>query len=361
MEEIATAVVSTENPAADEQRLDEDSNAETCPDYFVRSRSLLRKSPLVQAVPVIGLTRAGCVLYVASTTIGSLTDPTSSDVMLMIVNVTFLLLNIAMALIIRELQHILRPEGELDTLGIGTTKIRASALSSLENQRRFLRTLECMLILAGAWCVMQGVSNMVEAAIEQSPIHNFALAIGPIGLFMLLEGTLFVEFVFVLQVAAALASDAVFEVVHAIRNTSPEDTVQWDTNVVKPALALADGAVGLLSVGFSRGLALSYAGLWAMAVGAFAEMLYFKDGWEMGMLLCALLMLILLVMPMIMSRAVAAVSSSCDDLLTSINRRRVQSLEHGPRLYQLELALNQLNQGGGLGFVITKGFVRTPT
>ena len=57
-------------------------------------------------------------------------------------------------------------------------------------------------------------------------------------------------------------------------------------------------------------------------------------------------------MPLLMSSAVAAVSTSCDDLSSMINERRIEDLDMGPRLFQLELALKNLNNGQGLGFVV---------
>ena len=57
-------------------------------------------------------------------------------------------------------------------------------------------------------------------------------------------------------------------------------------------------------------------------------------------------------MPLVMSSAVAAVSTSCDDLSSMINERRIEDLDMGPRLFQLELALKNLNHGQGLGFVV---------
>eukprot|EP01052_Picozoa_sp_SAG31_P015329 SAG31_NODE_982_length_10556_cov_18.203883_9_plen_338_part_00 len=59
-----------------------------------------------------------------------------------------------------------------------------------------------------------------------------------------------------------------------------------------------------------------------------------------------------LYLPMAMSRGVADVSTSCDDLSDSINKRRIEDLNRGVRLMQLELALNNTNARQGLGFVI---------
>jgi hypothetical protein len=89
----------------------------------------------------------------------------------------------------------------------------------------------------------------------------------PMGAFFLIEVPLFADFVLSLQVAAALATDSVLEVVHAVLSTPPTDEEAWETKVVKPTLGLPLGAVGQLSQGWGRGLALAYGGLWTMSVG----------------------------------------------------------------------------------------------
>ena len=71
--------------------------------------------------------------------------------------------------------------------------------------------------------------------------------------------------------------------------------------------------------------------------------------WPPGALIFSAALLGCLLMPLIMSAAVADVSTSCDDLLSSINERRIEDLERGPQLFQLETALKNLNNGQGLG------------
>ena len=51
------------------------------------------------------------------------------------------------------------------------------------------------------------------------------------------------------------------EVVHAVKNTDPKDNEAWEKDVVRPALGLVNGSVGLLSSGWSTALALAFFGL----------------------------------------------------------------------------------------------------
>ena len=167
----------------------------------------------------------------------------------------------------------------------------------------------------------------------------------PLGLFFLIEATLFLEFALTLQVAAALASDTVIEIVHAARDVSPEDVEEWTTRVVGPALGLNNGAVGLLADGWSSAIGLSYFGLWSMGLGVFAMQLYYAMILPFMVPVISFVFLMVLAMPIMMSSAVAAVSTSCDDLRMILNERRVEDLSHGPSIMQLEIALNNLNQG----------------
>jgi hypothetical protein len=162
---------------------------------------------------------------------------------------------------------------------------------------------------------------------------------------------LFFEFALSLQVAAALASDAVLEVVHSVHLVSPSDTEAWEAKVVGPSLVLDSGAVGQLSRGWGYGLALSYVGLWTMGIGMFAvfsmSMANLMSGPNGGRAFGAFISLVgtLLIvgLPLVMSGAVADVSTSCDDLGTAINQRRIEDLDRSPRLRALELALQNLN------------------
>ena len=71
--------------------------------------------------------------------------------------------------------------------------------------------------------------------------------------------------------------------------------------------------------------------------------------WPTGSFILSVALLGCLIMPLLISAAVADVSTSCDDLLSSINERRIEDLERGPLLFQLETALKNLNNGQGLG------------
>jgi hypothetical protein len=165
------------------------------------------------------------------------------------------------------------------------------------------------------------------------------------------------EFNLTLQVAAELTADATLELVTAIKSISPADTEAWEKQIEGPVLALADGPVAVLSRGWSRGLGLSYFGFWTISLAAFAGfsqllaqvMSAATPMRVVGILLMLLLTVALVTLPLIMSGAVAEVSTCCDDISNAINARRIEDLDRSPRLLALELALKNLNSNQGLG------------
>ena len=169
------------------------------------------------------------------------------------------------------------------------------------------------------------------------------------GLFLIVVAPLVCEFALALQVGAVLASDAVTECVHSVQHTNPSD-VSCKKKVDDPVLALPSGAVGNLSSAFSRGLTLVYIGCWTMTMGGFA--LLIKHGAGEAAMWFTPMYAPFLFFPMVMSTAVAEVSSSCDDLTNEINRKRIGDLDESPKILALELALNNLNTHQGLGFTI---------
>ena len=352
--------------ASEAARLAEDSNAIVVPDWFVRSRGLVchpktgEPTRLVRALPWMGVLRMFMMSVRASEGIDSLTSPSATDVFYMVTIGTFWLLTAAFTMTAFELSAVLRKGGELEMLGLGETKISASAFASLNRQYMFLRFVQLVTVGNGFGWMGGGLGSIGKSLFIRHPhdpweaVTAWGVSIFPMGHFFLFEASLFVELVLTLQVAAALSADGVLEVVHGVRKTDPKETEAWEKDVVRPALALVNGHVGLLSNGWSRALALSFFGLWSMAIGVFSLMLYLlhKHGDAFGIVVLSPALLGCLIMPLVMSSAVAAVSTSCDDLASMINERRIEDLDVGPRLFQLEIALKNLNNGQGLGFVV---------
>jgi hypothetical protein len=238
--------------------------------------------------------------------------------------------------------------------------ISERALRRLVRQWWITRALQALSFFVGLIFVLIAIQKMLAHFIHGDAESFSVIMIMPMGLSMLTIAPLFGEFALSLQVAAALTSDAVLEVVNAVNAVSPNETEVWEARVVTPALALANGAVGLLSKGWGRGLALAYVGWWGMAVGFFGmfvrtmmSLIGAVRSWSVIQNVGTLsFVLIALGLPLLMSRAVAAVSTSCDEMGNAINQRRIEDLDRSPRLLALELALENLNERQGLGFVV---------
>jgi hypothetical protein len=179
---------------------------------------------------------------------------------------------------------------------------------------------------------------------------------------VLTVGTFILDFLFSLQVSAALVADAVEDVVEAALSVSPDDEEEWEAKVVQPALALPHGAMGALSDGWSRGLSIVFVGCWSLSIAVFGAALSVANGSARlgdnptaGVLQVAGIIVIdvmILFLPLHMSRCVAQVSSSCDELMNTLNDRRLDNLGDSMRLLALELALKNLHNEQGLGFTI---------
>jgi hypothetical protein len=372
--DIAGEIFGGHNPLTNEEksadRLHEDTNAVVCPDYFVRARGLLGAtdgvgSTLLGALRCVGPAAVAFFLAALPTIINDPANLSGLEVYLLVIFFTASPFILALTKVTQELFAVLRPDGELARLGLGDTKVSVSALATLEKQRKLTRLVQAFSVGVGTlFAAPSGIFMIVmamgmgRATIAQGATISTTLLLAAV--FLVVTVPLACEFALSLQVAAALTSDSVLEVVHAVNSVSPVDDTQWNGRVVQPSLELANGPVALLSRGWGGGLALLYIGLWSLSLGlvfSFSQQLvmisaYFSPFRFNGLLLTTAAVLLLLGMPMAISVAVAQVSTSCDDLGDSINQRRIEDLDRSPRLLALELALQNLNNRQGLGFLV---------
>jgi hypothetical protein len=191
---------------------------------------------------------------------------------------------VALTLIVEQLRMLLRRDGgELVALGVGAVLVRESVLASLTAQQKWLRCFSrglqgiCIAIIIA---VSISIAVMSADSLERGLVGLQWMGMGPpIGAVYLVIGPLFFEFVLslqvdeshtvipshpalfycevystreflhamagiararntkttlgYLQVAAALASDHVMEVVQAAQSVSPADIEQWEAKVAK--------------------------------------------------------------------------------------------------------------------------------
>jgi len=357
-------VFSTHNPMQED---DVDLNAVVCPDWFGFARRWTltendEPSRWVKAMPGASCVLVFGMLLVVYSQVSSFIAPTGRDVVWVTLTLTLGVMLICLNRVAAELPRLLRADGELATLGLGKTKISATAFAKLVMQRRITRFLQGASVVCAGFASIGFFMAIAWPFIAPKDSVNMTFAfltiISTSSAYLLYTLVpMVMEFNLTLQVAAELTADATLELVTAIKSISPADTEAWEKQIEGPVLALADGPVAVLSRGWSRGLGLSYFGFWTISLAAFAGfsqllaqvMSAATPMRVVGILLMLLLTVALVTLPLIMSGAVAEVSTCCDDISNAINARRIEDLDRSPRLLALELALKNLNSNQGLG------------
>jgi hypothetical protein len=160
-----------QNIEARNSQLTEDSNAVVCPDWFpVTRRRLLcpggEPTILARSIPYAGMLFAVSFVLLLNWKLNNIFDPTPKDALLIILFLTGSVLAFALCRVVPFLLQVLRPVvGELATMGIGSTKIRASALTALQRQQKLTRVLQGLsLIFAGIFWAWAFVFIGMEAS-----------------------------------------------------------------------------------------------------------------------------------------------------------------------------------------------------
>ena len=300
-------------------------------DFFVPARKLAldaagNPSMLVRMMPKMTVATILAMCLVMYYRMESFVRPNPVDTIMLALTATGSITLNCLGKTVRELAVCLRPNGELEKLGVGSAKIAESALALLVRQRLLTRSFQ--VISTGGGFLAMGMTLTYATYLGLARAWAILLAATLVGFQLVVLIPMTIEFNLALQTAAALTADAVLEVVLSACEVSPDDNDEWESRVVQPALALADGPVGILSRGFGRGLALSYVGFWATSVGMLSAVsfslgfvLQVANSWRLvGLVATLAATLALLLLPLVMSEAVAEVSTSCDDLGNAINR-----------------------------------------
>eukprot|EP01048_Picozoa_sp_COSAG05_P025190 COSAG05_NODE_6292_length_985_cov_1.339729_1_plen_288_part_10 len=199
----------------------------------------------------------------------------------------------------------------------------------------------------------------------QSPLHNRASAM----LMMCFYGfgnTLIAVWIISMRMAANLAGDAVGLVVAQVRsiNSSSDLATEWESAVYAPSVALADGTMRALSIGWGRAV-VSYCVLCLLGdIAVFSLMLSplalnnsSASWWPLALRSgCGIGILVFTLLPVFVASGPAHVSSQCDELMDSLNqlRLRLRTVAADSQISVLEKALRNLNKGQGLGFLVAR-------
>ena len=264
---------------------------------------------------------------------------------------------VLISVVAEQLRLALRPGGELELLFAGGNMLQRQSVEKLETWQRLMHRLIVFWRTAGPGLTIGGILLSVIGPFTRYHIGFGSIWYATLGPVAGLGFPLVLEFLISIEVAQALATEKTMQVVQAATHTKPDDPEgAWVTNVQDPALALQDGDIGLLSVGWGFGLAAVYGIFWAgLAPAMFFFTLTIVAGssyiWAYAGI-TSFLTLGCLVMPLWLSTGVAAASLASDDVLRQLNFVRMCDVKYHAPVLALETSLKNLNMGQGLGFLI---------
>ena len=177
----------------------------------------------------------------------------------------------------------------------------------------------------------------------------YAVAVFLGGLMFINGALLFAPWYHTLKSASVLVADAVAETRQAIQRCSPTSP-EWQSEVLPSVLRLCDEALPWLSDGWGDGVAALFIGMWACAIGFFANFL------EHGHPTSAFFTVLFMLAPLGFAYDAAAASSECDLLIDALNEKRKRGdatdadAEHA--ICRVEQILDRQNTKQGLGFCV---------
>jgi len=174
---------------------------------------------------------------------------------------------------------------------------------------------------------------------------GLGLWVASLELFFDFASPLVFDWLLSLMVASALASEKTLEVIDAAEDVLPKDS-ERQLKVAEPAKALATGTMEELTEGWGRALAVAYAVFGQLAMAVFSVMLGREAFSAAGVVAFVATIGGAASAPLAMSMTPAAVSTTCDALLTALNAQRSRLLGDDvsvAKRIHLEDYLNSLN------------------
>eukprot|EP01047_Picozoa_sp_COSAG01_P070941 COSAG01_NODE_10885_length_2060_cov_48.003570_2_plen_291_part_00 len=231
---------SSHNPLADDSggaehgtadRTREDTNAVVCSDWFARARNLLvapdgSGTRLLASIRFLGPVLVVVYVFAVASYINEPSNLSSYDVLVLVLLFTASPTVIALTNVVSELFAVLHPNGDLAKLGIGETKISASEMAVLQRQRQLTRFVQLFSVGSGI-AGFSMINFTLIKGLSQGSIGGLKAFLGWLPMFWLVPAFLWTtlplacEFALSLQVAAALTSDSVLEVVHVRQPVHP--------------------------------------------------------------------------------------------------------------------------------------------
>jgi hypothetical protein len=250
------------------------------------------------------------------------------------------------------LRRVCRPDGSLDKLGLGKTKISLGA----QWWTRVWVWANCLL---ASWFFVKTANGELD---EMTQLANFTLFPLPVALpiekFMVavyygIGAPLVLAFVASLGVAAALANDEIREVINSVEDTDP-DTEEW-AQVDKAACTLHEETMQCVSNGWGVGVTAVFLWAFAEALGKAIDLLqnewvhdhpkghifeHMRKGVGFALL------------PLLLFCPIARSSTRCNQLTETLCYKALKNPNSRDKILALVDTLGKTNTGEGVGFVV---------
>lgn len=263
-------------------------------------------------------------------------------------------------------------DGGLALLGIGTVKISLKAKRVLDCTAAFFTFTWFGMTLVSLTQIFAPLLDPDRTSFAADPVEPLlgwdAMSLCDwtgSGLFNLVSAFVGNFWAFALAAAATLAHDAVTEVIKAVDVVETADKRMWHQRVELPTIRLAEETMHHLSTVFETGLVACFAGGWTGAIGSIAgffgaQALQTSGSSSSSPQVYIVYALFYFAIPFAVALPLASTSTRCDELMETLNLKRVRNLEDDSwnpdiecRMLALETALRQMNHSRGLGFTVT--------
>ena len=308
----------------------EDTNAVLCPEY--RAVALFGRLPrwalallqLPAAVYLVAIVKRNC--FPSSAEVEQAYAAASSEAWLavMVHNLGLVAGCGLFAAMLSGLHEVSRPGGQLELLGMGNVKISARQKRNLGRRYVASCTLGLLFCLYGVSIILTPVVDPDRTAHPDGLMPGRGWDAESVAAYASV-GVAFITTIspvislshFSLLLGAALASDAVDEVIQRIEELSPTDA-RWEEEVEQASVKLAEETMEWLSAGWASGVALFFLSPLLPCVGMVVMFAVFRHA-AFFVWAC-----ILAVLPLLVCYPLAVTSSKCDDLLSALNTKSLR-------------------------------------
>ena len=255
--------------------------------------------------------------------------------------------------------------------GSGSATMSDASRKTLRGWKVAMAVIAVMFFLVGVVNLLTGLfkvggKSKVTGRII-TPLYAYTTMVWTFPACGIVGGVIWSSYILLLQYASLLASETVEQVTQTLARYSPA-VAEWKAEVIPAIKGLIDDTLPLVSGAFGDGLGYTTLGCWAGALGQLAG--YLDGGTHVNLVLLGFFAFL----PFGLAATLSQASDRCDELRDAINTKRGDDLGKDTdaaamqlselELRRLEMYLDNLNRGQGLGFlvfgiVIDKGMLNT--